>query len=734
MKRYSEKTNDWVKCKALGFFMNFINNHKGSINDCDAFALISELIPHSEWLTWIKNTFSARKLTCLQRKKARNNRLDLEEEPKEILCELWTDAASRKQLRILFNDVVATYLKKKSPGRCVSESFPKKLGELQRTLGLSDFEVEILLVLAFVCNDMLQIENGNYHRTDVYDKVVFISKCLDCDPLIVLEAVGEKNKLRRYDCIDNDLYFNRQLYGFLNGIISEPLANSYFQRDKTEVLPWNFYGDFVKNHGEILKNMIRSGHGTSGINILLYGAPGTGKTSFAKTLAAELGLECFCIAQNTNDNRGGKSCSTPEFRFGALQVCDSQIEPSKSLIVVDEADDMLRGCGGSGLFAFLGGSGSFSTGDKGMLNSILDTIKTPTIWITNTQACELDESSRRRFDYSIRFDPLNSMQRLAIWKNNVAKMNLEKKFDNEILQKFAERYAVSAGGIALVLKNVAKINPKKEEVVHMVEQFMKPHCELLNIPATDNRFLPAQDYSLDGLNIKGDIRLERITEAIHNFQTSQDGIDRPRMNILLSGAPGTGKTEFVKFLGKTLNTKVHIVMGSDLLDMYVGGTEKNIHRAFAQAEAEKTILFLDEIDGLVQSRERAKRSWEVTQVNELLHQMENFNGVMIGATNFSVNLDAAILRRFTFKLEFDYLDNAGKTLFFERMFQTKLDEAENMRLEMIPNLAPGDFRTVRQALFYLGKDVSNSDRIAALERESLAKGQNRFAVKSKIGF
>ncbi|MDD3022200.1 MAG: hypothetical protein PHX61_14680, partial [Alphaproteobacteria bacterium] len=73
-------------------------------------------------------------------------------------------------------------------------------------------------------------------------------------------------------------------------------------------------------------------------------------------------------------------------------------------------------------------------------------------------------------------------------------------------------------------------------------------------------------------------------------------------------------------------------------------------------------------------------------------------------------------------------------LLFERMFQAKLNEAESMRLERIPNLAPGDFRTVRQALFYLGEDVSNSDRIAALERESLAKGQNRFSVKSKMGF
>lgn len=731
MKRYSEKTNDWMKNKALGFFINFINNHNGSIDNNDTFALVSELIPHAEWLIQISDFFPEGKLSRLQKNKMLRDRLNFEEEPKEFLRELWTDASSRKQLRMLFGSVVANHLKKKARKRCASESFPKKLNELQKTLGLSDFEVDVLLVLAFAGNDTLPIASGHNRSPDERDKVIFISKCLDCDQQAVLVAVSDKNKLRRYDCIDNDLDFNQQLNGFLNGIVSEPLANSYFQRNKTDVLPWNFYGSLAKEHGEILKSMIRSTHGCSGVNILLYGAPGTGKTSFAKTLAAELGLGCFCIAQSCS-NRFGIS-GTTEFRFGALQICDAQIEPSRSLIIVDEADEMLRCCG-DGLFCLPGGQGSASAGDKGMLNSVLDTIRTPTVWITNTESRELDESSRRRFDYSIRFDPLDRNQRLSIWKNNVSKMKLGKMFDESMLQKFAERYAVSAGGISLVVKNVAKLNPRKDEVAHLVEQLMKPHCELLNIPDANNKFCPAQDYSLDGLNITGDVRLDRITAAIRNFQTNSGGMDCPRMNLLLFGAPGTGKTEFVKYLGKTLNTKVHIAMGSDLLDMYVGGTEKNIRQAFARAESEKAILFLDEIDGLVQSRERAQRNWEVTQVNELLYQMENFKGVMLGATNFAANLDGAILRRFTFKLEFNYLDNSGKVLFFERMFRTKLNQSEKQQLANIPNLAPGDFRTVRQSLFYLEGSITNSERLSALERESLAKGKNRFAAKSKMGF
>ena len=97
--------------------------------------------------------------------------------------------------------------------------------------------------------------------------------------------------------------------------------------------------------------------------------------------------------------------------------------------------------------------------------------------------------------------------------------------------------------------------------------------------------------------------------------------------------------------------------------------------------------------------------------------MENFKGVMVGATNFMDNLDQAIMRRFTFKLQFDYLDEAGKRLFFERMFKTKLTDADVAQLAEVRNLAPGDFRTVRQSMYYLGGIVTNAQRIAELEKE-----------------
>ncbi|MBO7482803.1 MAG: AAA family ATPase [Kiritimatiellae bacterium] len=506
-----------------------------------------------------------------------------------------------------------------------------------------------------------------------------------------------------------------------------PLDERYYRADTEERLPWGFFGRLASDVGAVLKDMLRARKAGGRLNILFYGIPGTGKTSFARSLASEAGLRAYDLLQGESD---GKNISA-ETRLAGIQIFNARMASGGNVLVIDEADELLRTTGS------MFGERSRAGSEKGVINTILDGMKSPAIWISNAAADEMDESVRRRFDYSVRFRSLSPAQREKIWRNNIRRLDMGSLIPESSAAALAERYETSAGGITMVLENVKRLNPDSDHAAELVERIMRPHCELMHSAIQDGKGKPASDYSLEGLNIKGDVGLDRILSAVRNFQSERArGVasrqaDRPRMNLLLWGPPGTGKTEYVKYLASELKSKLIVKMGSDLLDMYVGGTEERIAAAFAEAESEKAILFLDEIDGLLQSRTRADHSWEVTQVNELLHQMENFSGVMVGATNFFDNLDPAVLRRFTFKIEFGYLDDAGKRAFFERMFGSKLTAEESARLDAVPCLAPGDFRTVRQSLFYLGSEVDNAMRIGELEKESSMKTDAR---RARIGF
>ena len=727
MEHYRETNNCWMKFRAMEFLVSFLKNHNKDIINDDIFSVVNDIYTQAQFLWEFRKFFTPVKRKGLRNSYRRKHHADLDfkSSPQEFLRDIWDLNSGRKTIVEFIDAMVKKTVAAQAPAALRPE---KKWTELVKMMQLDSFEENILLITRCVCHDILY-EYCVSGRTNAEDAIDFIAKCLDCPREKVADAVSESSRLRRYDCVDDDIDFRYRLEDFFSGIQTDPLSSSYYQKMKKTALPWDFYGDLAQKHGALLKNLLRSG---KPVNILLYGAPGTGKTSFARSLAAELKLECYNIAQSSSDYcRNNRSDCSPGFRFAALQICDNSIVSEKSLLIVDEADEMLLGNHFSAHHNYAGPN------EKSRLNAVLDTLKTPVIWITNCPAYALDESSRRRFDYSIKFEPLNAVQRLAIWKNNVNRMKLKKYFSDELLERLASEFPISAGGITQALKNLEVFAPAGKEVEETVRKLINIHCELMDIDCkADEKLLPAQDYSLAGLNITGDIKLDMIVGAVRKFINGSGAAspDRPRMNLLLSGPPGTGKTEFVKFLGKELGKKIHVCMGSDLLNMYVGGTEQNIKNAFARAEAENAILFLDEIDGMVQNRERSSHSWEVTQVNELLHRMENFNGVMIGATNFFKNLDPAIMRRFTFKLDFNYLDNEGKKIFFERMFKCSLNPAEVLRLNAIPNLAPGDFRTVRQALYYLDSD-SNALRLESLEKESAAKpGVPRSSSSGRFGF
>ncbi len=624
-----------------------------------------------------------------------------------------------------------------------------RIEELQKYLGLDEHERDILLVFFLQESERLKMGDfsvSTYRNTFDSRKLAIAA---GVDEYQVGAYLADNANLHKFGIIDEDGDIDRGFMSFLTGTSQQALSERFWTKCTDEALPWEFHGKIAEEHGKVIAEMIKSKPSENGCSILLYGAAGAGKTSFSVSLAKLLGRDLYFIAQNDKDScRRSYSAS---FRYAALSAAQRQLDPKKVILVVDECDDMIEANRANGFFGmFFAREDGAET--KGQLNTVIDENRHTVIWICNSQQDAIAKSSRRRFDYSVLFDELLPETRVHIWENCLKKEGCEGKLSAEFINDVSRKYKVNAGGIALAVKNAAALvsaSPEKS-FEECVGTFLRAHCALLGIrKSNDERLEPARDYSLEGLNIKSGIRPERIIQVCRNFldaqgKPGQEGRDRPRMNLLLHGVPGSGKTEFVKYLAKSLGKKLNIKNASELLSMYVGGTEHLLAAAFAEAEKNNEMLFIDEGDSMLSSRDGAQRSWEVSQVNTLLTEMENFNGIFAVSTNLIQKLDPAALRRFTFRIHFDFLDDQGKEVFYKTYFgpigAPELTEADREALHAIERLTPSDYRNVRQQLFYLedetleASEIIDALKLEAQARDSYGSYKGLGEEKHGIGF
>jgi len=646
--------------------------------------------------------------------------------PTEMCAELWGRKDTHRPFLATVSEMTERILVPME-AQTAEDPLRGRIDELRTTLHLGGDDVKVLLVLWLLGTGRLE----RFGRRNPYLGLAkYVSLCAGLDEQTVRVTLRTSSRLCRYGLVSSRdrSEVTSRVRDFFAGLSDESLASLFYRRDTEPALPTSFFGELTRKHIPVLKRLLAARKG-KGVNILLYGPPGTGKTSFSRALAAETGRTCYRVEQRPKDRDGDFTAAKSEIRYAAIQICDEQTDPDSALVVVDEADALLR-CG-----SFLSSDDGFSAGDKGLLNDVLDKNRSPTVWIANTEADELDLSNRRRFDYSVRFEPMSAEQRVGAWSNAAAKAGLSHLLPKKEIARLVGRYAVSTGIAAQAFENAARAGVTKSECAEFVVTLLERQCELSGASdAQRGNILPVADYSLEGLNVKSKVPLAKVVRAARRFmRENARGGDRdaPRMNILLSGVPGSGKTEFVKYLASRLGAPLRMLKPSDLKSKWVGETERNIAAAFRGASTDRAVLFFDEVDTFLDNREALAQGHDKAMVNELLQQMENFRGVFVGTTNFATMLDPAVARRFTFKIELDVLTEEGKRHFFAKFFDEPLTEEEGRMLDRIDGLTPGDFRTVRQELYYLGDETDNADRLAALEEEARAKSAGRHV---SVGF
>lgn len=620
------------------------------------------------------------------------------------------DAPSQK---VFYDSVIHELMEFLNENPDVDDGYFKRLNIVQQSFNLNETEMEILMFSWIFFNKeqcrSLMDRIGPHRMRDSALPDVFTRLYPNLD---FNEAVSNSGTLKKMGILNDDLDITKRIGFFLDGHSGNDLDSLYFRVYEGKCVP--FKKLCRKNPKvELAFDMLKHAKVGEGLNIFFYGVEGTGKTELAKAIAKELKRPLVLTNISiVGTHRESKDDSVVRSRMGSILYAATKYQKKKAILLVDEADVILNCC------------------EKGALNFFLEQIKIPVIWISNNTQW-IENSTLRRFDYSIQFERPDAEKRCDVWDSVVREHHAKSFLPADVVKRLSEELPITAGGITQAVVGTKKLLESgcRIDPVKTVRTIAEAQTELLHLNvefANRDKESHAPNYLLDALNIDAD--MGKVMNVMKSFDAKWQTMlesDRPdSLNVLLYGAPGTGKTEFAKHLARTLNRKLIIKRTSDLLNCFVGGTEQRIRAMFKEAEEKKAILFLDEADSLIRDRVGASRNWEVTQVNEMLTQMENFKGIFIAATNFEGSLDTASRRRFALKVKFGYLLPEGIERLWQAFFPTVKCPAEAKSLRMV---APGDFNAAYGSLRF-ETEITAEAILEALKSELTYKDSRQGRV------
>jgi len=525
--------------------------------------------------------------------------------------------------------------------------------------------------------------------------------------LVMVDRDGSNSLLNKLDILSRD--FADKMMN-LNGDIEEMIRDSVRKCSPSELNVADF--KHLENDFELLIPYLGNAiaQQQNGVNILFYGKPGTGKTELTKAIAQELGKEIYEVSYADAEDEP----ISGDKRLKAYKVAQSFFSNSNVLIMFDEIEDVIGDDNSMNFFA------PPKQSNKGWMNRMLESNKIPAIWITN-DIHSMDPAIIRRFDMSIEIPIPPKAKRKEIIEQDCGDILSEKSID-----KIAKNEAIAPALVtraAKVVNSIADSNTDKDKAF---ESILNNTLKAQGYPKIQNATEESLPESYDPAYINTDADLKDLAKGIKKH---------PNARICLYGVPGTGKSAFGKWIAQYTDKPFVLKKGSDLISMWVGGTEKNIANAFREAKEEGAVLVFDEVDSFLQDRRNAKNSWEVTQVNEMLVQMENFDGIFIATTNLMSGLDQASLRRFDMKLEFGYLKpkQAWKLFVDEcKSLDIVIEDSGQVknRMKSLTQLAPGDFAAVRRQNKF--RSVKSAD--AFLDRLEEELSLKECSEDVKMGF
>ncbi|MCR4733802.1 MAG: AAA family ATPase [Treponema sp.] len=588
-----------------------------------------------------------------------------------------------------------------------------KLKFLQKELNLSDKETEYLLcryrkgTIESITELLSDLTNSS---SELYPKI------LDISEREFKKITRPDSKLRQYGFIND----NKELNPVLIDCIEEQNFSLYFAdcikiQNLSEVYDLSSFEVPDKNTS-IYKSLLES---NNPISLLLYGAPGAGKTEYAKALIKSTGKKALIFKNEAE-------------LMDADEVlcrlnCLLSLNRKDSILIIDEADNLLSTC----ISTFFGPI--HSSKKKGIVNKMLESSQNKVIWIVNYKS-QIDESTLRRFTVSYKFSPMSAKMLENIAEKKLNSLEIENKTKGEIVNLLS-RYKVTGASVDNLVKAVNSMKSNDNEMLlENVKIVLKDNSTLLHNEAK-MRTSVKESYDMSVLNTS--IPAEKILKMLQNAKKYSDkNPGTGSVKMLLYGLSGTGKTEFSRYISQCLGKDILLKRASDIFDKYVGGTEQNISQAFQEAAANDMILLFDEADSFFADRNGASRNYERTQVNEFLTQLEEFPGIVICTTNLRNIMDPAMLRRFHITVDFKALTEEGISRLLSKFFKEYTFTQQMVKeLSRYGTVTPGDFGRLSDTIKFMDQeDITSEYIVEELCNIQKEKNENGNQYRSAIGF
>ncbi|MDA8377983.1 MAG: ATP-binding protein [Planctomycetia bacterium] len=576
---------------------------------------------------------------------------------------------------------------------------------LASRLGLGGVEQKIIRLAALV--DEYPILGVFFEDTDdwnTHQNHTRIAIALDLDQSRILQALGPREVLRSSGLLK---HLERDGFGLMPSLAAALLKD---QMDEAQLFSGLFQSlppsqftltDFphLQTHSRILTRLLTGAQQdrVQGVHILLHGAPGTGKTAYARALAASM---AWGVVEVRHEDIKQEPLEG-DTRFQAFALCQQALaKQSQTLILFDEVEDVF----GEPPPWF-----PLPPRHKAWTNHLLEQAKVPTVWITN-RIENIDPAYRRRFLYTLNFrNPPKPVRQKML---DAQMQSIELPAGQTAL--WAERTDLSPGRIQQASKIANLCRPEAAtESAELIEHVWSLH---------EATHLSSPWVVFDPTLIESDPDLNSVLSALKQHQNA---------TLLFHGPSGTGKTAFARHLADQLGKTLYTRSPSDLLSKYVGENEQNLAAAFREALGE--ILFLDEVDSFLQERTHAQHPWEISMVNELLQRMESFAGILILATNLPETLDRAMYRRMDLSIGFQPLGKAKRQYLWQQLLKAlEIPDAPDYRQKIasLAHLVPADLaRAIRRHRFQ--PFLEGKDLWQFLEH---SENQRRRGTLQEIGF